>query len=246
MTDSHDQLGLSDQQRAMLAMLRNARALVHRDAESFLEAVTVLEHIGQMLTETVGNGLGSYREQLEQLASHAPPIQRTRYKQLFDTVRRARNDSVHTGAFIRHHTVRLVELLLVFEEALFMCARCAEDLMVQNPVVAELWHNVASVRRAMLSNSFSYLPVRDVEGNWKVVSDHAVARYLAENRDGLGTQLSTAIERNALPLLTCTHVRRDDAITDIVNTIGHEPVLVVETSEGQQRLLGILTAFDLL
>jgi hypothetical protein len=50
-------------------------------------------------------------------------------------------------------------------------SKIAGDLMVQNPTTAELWHNVASACRAMLTNSFSFLPIQDRDGVWKLLSD---------------------------------------------------------------------------
>jgi hypothetical protein len=88
--------------RAMLSMLRDARATVYRDSESFDEAAAVLEHVGQMLRGVVLNGLNDYKKAICELARKAPAIHSERVEQLFDTVRRARNDSVHSGDYIRH------------------------------------------------------------------------------------------------------------------------------------------------
>src|SRR5262245_48403457 len=173
----------ANRQSAMLGLLREARAIVHRNAESFSDAAAILEHVGQMLRGLVLNGLNDYRNAIGELARRAPPIQCDRVGFLFDTVRRARNDSVHSGAYIRHHATRLVELLLVLEESLAMSANVAGDLMVQNPTTAESWHNVAAVRRAMLTNSFSFLPVQDSNGVWKLLSDAAVVTYLRRARN---------------------------------------------------------------
>lgn len=164
-------LGITrEQSTAILAMLRDVRAMVYRDAESFDQAATVLEHIGQILACEVRNGLRRYEREILSLAVLAPRTNSHRSRELFNTVRRARNDSVHAGDFIRHHALRLVELLLILEEALSMNGQVAGDLMVRDPVIAELWHNIARIRRAMLTNSFSYLPVRTDRTTWKAVS----------------------------------------------------------------------------
>lgn len=49
-----------EKQAAILQMLRDARALAYRDAESFDQAAAVLEHVGQLLAGEVRNGLGNY------------------------------------------------------------------------------------------------------------------------------------------------------------------------------------------
>lgn len=236
----------------MLAMLREARAIVYRNVESFGDAVAVLEHIGQILRGVVLNGLNDYQKVICNLGRRAPKINCARVDSLFHTVRNARNDSVHSGDFIRHHSGRLVELLLVLEEGLAMSAKTAGDLMVQNPTTAELWHNVASVRRAMLSNSFSFLPIRDRDGVWKLISDVAVVRYLRRvtqknNRSEiLGKQVQEALDGSEITLTDCNLFSQDKNVEEIAKEVNHVPALIVEKDGNKQRLLGILTAFDLL
>lgn len=237
---------------AMLAMLRNARATVYRDAESFDEAASVLEHVGQMICCEVRAGLGRYKDEICDLASKAPPSQCDRVDHLFDTVRKARNDSVHSGGYIRHHATRLVELLLILEEGLSMSGEIASDLMVQNPTTAEPWHNIAAVRRAMLTNSFSFLPAQDLNGEWKLLSDFSIVKYLNRaNIPGgrnalLGKSLQQALEDQEIGLTECERYAQTVLIEDIRKVITHVPVLIIDDVGTQKRLVGILTAFDLL
>lgn len=236
---------------AMLAMLRNARAIVYRDAESFTESAAVLEHVGQMLRGVVGNGLGAYKNKICDLAHEAPSIQSERVDVLFDTVRRARNDSVHSGDYIRHHAARLVELLLVLEEGLSMFAKVAGDLMVRNPTTAESWHTIAAIRRAMLTNSFSYLPAQDADDVWKLLSDFSIVKYLngvktKERNAMLGKQLHKVLEDRDITLTECSRISQDTSIEDISKDMTNVPFLVVETDGNKERLIGILSAFDLI
>jgi CBS domain-containing protein len=237
---------------AMLGMLRDARAIVHRDAESFSEGATVLEHVGQMLIGDLKNGLHGYKDAIYSLARKAPSIQWQRVDSLFETVRQARNDSVHSGDFIRHHVIRLVELILLLEEGLSMSAKTAEDLMVRTPTTAELWHNIATIRRAMLANSFSFLPVQNTDGVWKLLSDVSVVKYLKvavktnDRNKLLGKLLSAALDDNEIELTDCDRFLPDNNIDDISKTLSHVPILIVENGGNKERLLGILTAFDLL
>lgn len=243
---------LTDDRRAMLAMLRDARATVYRDSESFNEAAAVLEHIGQMIRGVVLNGLNDYKGDICKLGRRAPAIHSERVEVLFDTVRKARNDSVHSGDYIRHHSIRLVELLLMLEEGLAMSGKTAGDLMVQNPTVAELWHNVAAARRAMLTNSFSFLPILGPDGVWKLLSDTDVVRYLRrattakERNERLGKQLQKAVEGSEITLTDCSRLSPGKSVDEIAKTMSHLPVLIVEKDGNKERLLGILTAFDLL
>ncbi len=236
----------ADVASAILSMLREARSLVHRDAESFDQAAATLEHIGQLLQGEVGTGLGSYENVLLSLAGQAPRTNAQRLRELFKTVKEARNDCVHTGAFIRNHVLSLVELLLILEEAICVNGRFAGDLMVRGPVTAELWHNVATVRRNMLTNSFSFLPLH-AHGQWRVVSDRSLVTYLhvpsnAERNRRLGATLEIAI-LNGLQLDQALLVSSETPVADVRSSITHLPVLIIDDS---QNLLGILTAFDLL
>jgi hypothetical protein len=246
------QRSITADRKAMLSMLRDARAIVYRDSESFNEAAAVLEHVGQMLRGLVLNGLNDYKDAICNLARLAPPIQSERVEFLFDTVRKARNDSVHSGDFIRHHATRLVELLLLLEQGLSMSGKIAGDLMVQNPTIAELWHNIATVRRTMLTNSFSFLPVQDHNGVWKLLSDVSVVRCLrragtAKDRSELlGKQLQKALELSEIELTECNRLSQGKSVDDMAKAVSHVPVLIVEIDGNKERLLGILTAFDLL
>jgi CBS domain-containing protein len=243
---------LSEDRKAMLAMLRDARAIVYRDSESFNEAAAVLEHVGQMLRGVVLSGLNDYKEAISNLGRLAPAIHHERVEFLFDTVRKARNDSVHSGDYIRHHSIRLVELLLMLEEGLAMSGKIAGDLMVQNPTIAELWHNVATARRAMLTNSFSFLPIQDRNGVWKLLSDVAVVRHLRratttkERSELLGKHLQKALDDSEITLTDCSRFSPGKSIDEISKAMSHLPVLIVEKDGNKERLLGILTAFDLL
>lgn len=243
---------LTNDRKAMLSMLRDARAIVYRNAESFNEAAAVLEYLGQFLRGVVLNGLNDYRGAICNLGRQAPAVNSERIEFLFDTVRKARNDSVHSGDFIRHHSMRLVELLLMLEEGLAMAGKIAGDLMVQNPTTAELWQNIASVRRAMLTNSYSFLPIQDRDGVWKLLSDVSVVRYLrraptAKDRNKLlGRKLRKALDDGDITLTECSRLSPDKSVDEIAKAMSHLPALIVEKDENKERLLGILTAFDLL
>ena len=234
---------------AILNMLRDARAMTYRDAESFDQAVAVLEHIGQLLAGEVRIGLGAYEGVILGLARQAPHSDARYLRELFRTVRDARNDSVHTGDFIRHHVLRLMELFLILEEAVSMNGRVASDLMVRNPVIAEGWHNIATVRRNMLLNAFSFLPVKvgDRWDCWKLISDRSIVRYLmclpnAERNRRLGATVESLLP-DRLELEIAPKVPPDTTVDKLQGGITHLPLLVVDE---QRNLLGILTAFDLL
>lgn len=233
---------------AVLNELRDIRYSVYKDAESFDEGVAKLEYVGQTLSGKLGVGLSSYEDEILGLAGQAVSSQDAkRLRELFRKVKDARNDSVHSGAFIRHHSLSLVALALLLEEAITNYAQVASDLMVRNPITAELWHNLAMVRREMLTHSFSYVPVF-VEAKWKLISDLNVIKCLNQESIGkrkglLGKTLETLISNHDLALEDAPTACDQALISDLKQKITHLPILVVDQD---QHLLGILSAFDLL
>jgi len=126
---------------ALLNKLRDIRYAVYKDAESFDEGVANLEYVGQILSGKLGVGLSAYEDEILGLAGQAASSQDAkRLKELFRKVKDARNDSVHSGAFIRHHSLSLVSLVLLLEEAITNNSQIASDLMVRNPITAQLCH----------------------------------------------------------------------------------------------------------
>lgn len=233
---------------ALLNKLRDIRYAVYKDAESFDEGVANLEYVGQILSGKLGVGLSAYEDEILGLAGQAASSpDAKRLKELFRKVKDARNDSVHSGAFIRHHSLSLVALALLLEEAITNYAQVASDLMVRNHITAELWHNLAMVRREMLTHSFSYVPLFDGT-NWKLISDLSVIKCLNQGSAGkrkglLGTTLDELISNDHLALEDAPTVNDQALISDLKETITHLPILIVDQD---QYLLGILSAFDLL
>ena len=123
-------------------------------------------------------------------------------------------------------------------------SNCVADFMVRDPECAETWQQVALARQRMLTSSFSCLPIK-VKDEWKLLSDYAIAMFLANSADprrALRERIATVIESNALTLDDAILVSPKMPILEAVRTSVGRPVLVVE--EG--RLLGIATPFDFL
>jgi predicted transcriptional regulator len=233
---------------AVLNELRDIRYSVYKDAESFDEGVAKLEYVGQILSGGLGVGLGSYEGEILGLAAQAPSSpDAKRLRELFHKVKEARNDSVHSGAFIRHHSLSLVSLSLLLEEAITNDSKIASDLMVSNPITAELWHNLAMVRRNMLTHSFSYIPLL-VGENWKLISDLNVIKCLNQESVGkrkglLGKTIEELVRNGDLALEEAPTASDQASISDLKQNITHLPILIVDQ---QDHLLGIISAFDLL
>jgi CBS domain-containing protein len=241
-----------------LGRIRAAGALILRDSESFCEASTVLEHIGQVVGGKIGTGLKDYQNAIVALTNHPGHAkEEEEVARLFDVVRAARNKAVHDGAYARHLNSRLIDLLLLLEEGIAMNMDRVEDLMVRTPVFVESWHLVSHVRKMMLSNSFSWIPIYHEDGasgKWVLLEDVSLMKWIrselekskTKQRARLGLRVGEAIADHKLKVKNAHCCRGDSLITTVVNQMGERPTLVTEKVEGRERLVGILTAFDLL
>jgi hypothetical protein len=116
----------------------------------------------------------------------------------------------------------------------------------------------------MLANNFTYLPLWDERGQepkWRLVSDYAVARYLrsapSKNRkDGRKERLAktvgealpsdeSAFSLDKLILTEARYCAWDTTVEKALDKLGGPLVLVVDR-HSHERLVGILTSFDLL
>lgn len=240
-----------------LGRLRDSRALILRDAESFHEAAIAVEHVGQALTGEIQNGLRKYESALCRLVIEARAAREDEFKRLFQVIREARNMAVHEGAWARHLNGRLAELLSILEESIMNTLEIEKgtllvsDLMVRTPVSAESWQPVYFARRAMLANSFSNLPLLH-NGEWRFLSDVAVMRYLGSAVDNkhrrtlLGCSIGEAHASGTIALQGATCVDASTRVAEARQRINHLPLLITEKFGDQDRLVGIITAFDLL
>lgn len=235
----------------VLNLLRNARAEILRDSESFHEAVTTLEHLGQILAKQVRNGLGQYEREIVELACKNQRHDSAEVARLFKVVREARNMAVHEGAWARHLSSRLVDLFLILEEAVMIKMEFVEDIMVRNPVVVQTWQLVACARKTMLENSFSSLPIF-FDGRWRLLTDIVVMRFLraAESKKDsikrLSMQLGAAIEENRLEVTEAVSCLPRTHLCELIPKMNVLPVLVTQEINDEPRLIGIITPFDLL
>lgn len=150
--------------------LRTARYAALGDAEGFLQACYAIEALGKRLLGTEAN-MAEYRVSIKDIATAAPslaslptdfPMFFTQFDALYDVIRRARNDAMHTGSYARHATNAAVEMCIGLEEAVMVGPEQmakVKDYMVKTPIAAEPWHPVAHARQLVLTHSFSFLPV---------------------------------------------------------------------------------------
>lgn len=243
-----------------LEELRRARATALADAEGFSEVLFAVERLGAFCALEI-RSLANYGEELRSLARGTPLSSGessnaaddcSRFERLFDVVVEARNDALHQGATARHIAQHCIDLALILEDALLsQTNKHVGDYMVRNPIEAKAWELVGSIRRTMLMNAFSYLPVR-VEENWRLVSEAAVARYLrqssshTERKKRLATPLDAACRDGGLVLDNSPHSCVDtDDISTLLDKLDGRPILVLRADHGND-LVGIVTASDLL
>ena len=173
---------------------------------------------------------------------------------LYEEVRKARNDLAHTGTEAALASRNVGALAVVLMGALAMAAQgknglTVEDAMVSNPTCAQAWQTLADVRRTMLVNDYSALPISDgsCASHWRCVDAKRLAAYLLDPKDRKEREkmeLSAALTCDT-PLLTldapavppCTLVKC--AMEEL-------PAIVVRQVSDKPEIVGIVTAFDLL
>jgi len=241
---------LSQQQLAdILDQLRHSRALILHDAEAFPRAVLGLEHIAQVAGASVGIGLGRSRAKIFELLRDEDDQLQAEARSLFEVVRQARNMAVHDGAWVRHRSSQLVDFILLLEEAVLRQLTFVEEVMVRSAIIAEPWHQLAQVRRTMLSNSFSFLPL--LLGHWRLLADEAIVAITRgeterERRARLSLSVKDAVENHKMRLMDADVAPPRDLVANVVAQSRSWPLLVTDNGESNGRLLGILTPFDLL
>ncbi len=245
-----------------------------KDSEGYQKVLHVIERMGSCLLGKIRT-LHKYGDKIRELAARSPyaeeipeihPAWHTPFSVLYELVKQARNDAMHQGVVARQLTHNLVVMALILEDAMKVNDNGARisDIMVRNIVTAEMWHPVSFVRQQMLINSFTYLPLFD-GSEWKVLSDHAVARYLfncsnSERKKRLIQTIAQA-KSNGLSLddgLVVRLVNGSDTkhanlinidgepveLSNLVNQSEGRPILV--TAEDNKRLVGLITPFDML
>jgi CBS domain-containing protein len=237
---------------------RAARYSALADAEGFGEICFVLEALGLRLKGKEA-AMGYYFRHIRPVAlqstvfsyiSEEFPALFTRFESLYETVRNARNDAMHTGVYARHATTAAIELCIGMEEALMVEQKTERttvaDYMVKGPVTVEPWQPVAHARQLMLMYSFSYLPV--FIGEWLLVPEVSMAKYLHRHPDRRRL-LATPIEEaatNGLDLVKARVVASATVINDVLGVDSNqEPMLWLVQDDGN-RLCGILSPFELM
>ncbi len=238
---------------------RAARYSALADAEGFGEICFAIEALGLRLRGEEA-AMGPYLEHIRPLVTDSPVLSSltevfpgifTRFEALYETVKNARNDAMHTGVYARYATTAAIELCIGLEEALMaeqqIRRESVADFMVKSPITVEPWQPVAHARQLMLMHSFSYLPV--YIDKWLLVPEVSMARYLHRNPDRKEL-LATPIQEAAasgLDLVVATVVTPTALVTDLLkfNDANVAPMLWL-VQDDKNHLCGVLSPFELM
>lgn len=243
-------------------VFRSARYAALADAESFSEICFALEALGLRLLgcqcdmKSYMYRIGLYAAKsviFSELSMNAKSGFKT-FEALYEIVRNARNDVMHSGSYARHATQAAIELCIGLEEALMMeVTQTVGDLMVKSPIVIERWQPVAHARQLMLMHSFSFLPVQ-IDGSWWLLSEVGLAKFLCTSNKVKRERLGQTIEDSkvGLDLLQVTDQDLLSA-TDCVKTVlssakvKNGPTLwLVVDKDRLNYLVGVLSPFELM
>lgn len=242
--------------------LRAGRYAALADSEGFDQICFALEALGLRLLREQGN-LGSYEARIGEYArkspvlnelAHAHQAEFKAFDALYATVRKARNDNMHLGAYARHATQAAIELCIGLEEALMDdVTRTVGNVMVKSPITVEPWRPVAHARQLMLMHSFSFLPVRHRD-RWFLLSELALAQFLmTDRRRGLGLSIEEAVEHTSpLELAEVGRGRlltTQMAVNDVLQSARavDSPTLWLVVDEAREdHLAGVLSPFELM
>lgn len=239
--------------------LRAARYSALADAEGFHAVCFALEALGLRLLGKKAE-LGKYEPKLRELSRESVVLtemsQRnagifSKFSSLFDLVRSARNDAMHTGVYARHATVAAIELCIGLEEALMkeqqLARSLVEDFMVKSPITVEPWQPVAHARQLMLMHSFSFLPV--FIGSWRLLSEGAMARYMRSDgqwKDLLSATIEYAA-MNGFDLVDATVVELKQEVRALLAADhGNNAPRLWLVQDEHKKLCGVLSPFELM
>lgn len=238
--------------------LRAARYSALADSEGFGEICFSIEALGLRLNGKEA-ALGTYKSAVEVLANDSVvlvalakdfPMLFSRFSSLYETLRKARNDVMHTGVYARHATSAAIELCIGLEDALMkeqkISRRTVADYMVKSPVIIQPWQPIAYARQLILTHSFSYLPV-NLDG-WKIVSEFSMARFLHGKRnrsDLLATSIEDSIKLGLIVTAAEVVSANADAAALLNNSAENAQSLWLVADE-HGGICGVLTPFELM
>jgi len=245
---------LPDAALCFMRELKVARLGALADSEGWMPLVLTFERLGKFLVDDRKANLGKAKNEIIELATlganrikvgAGEPIPPSMLVKLAID---GRNEEFHGGSAARRFTNHCLELGLLLEDGLksFLVSMKIKYVMTPNPTCAELDLPVYHARRLMLEHSFTWLPVEH-DGHWLGINDHAVVAYTSPDSNRYAETIKNAIARPAGSGLGCVKLElydENDETSAVVAGLKDRPILV--NAKGNNRAIGIVTAFDLL
>ena len=205
-TEKRGKLLSADEARDLRGKLKGALTAVASGRGSIEALLHEIERIAKYATRKPDVSLGRARKPMRRLVcSYAPAhLQDTglpgvEWDALYKAVVGGRNDIAHTGTEGALTGMRVAALATVLLAVLGQAAKGGgstgkvRDVMVSNPTCAHEWQTLADLRRTMLVNDFSVLPLDHGlanDGTWTSVRAEELASFIAKERDALGWTLA--------------------------------------------------------
>ena len=225
-----------------------------------------IERIAKYVSGKPNGSLGRARKAMRRLVRcYAPArlevsgLPGVGWDDLYSGVMTGRNDIAHTGteaalAGTRAAALGTVLLAVLAEAAKEKGVSTMKDVMVSNPTCAHGWQTLADLRRTMLVNDYSALPISEYkgdEGMWACVRAEELATYFAQEDEV--AQSRTLTEARSGECGSMMSVYRAGTVcesTPVEAVLGEcgpgLPVVVTRRVGDRCEIVGIVTAFDLL
>lgn len=185
--------------------LRQARYAALADSEGFLDICFAIEELGVRLTGKQ-SAMSDYEGKIGRLvpakkrkSQQTLALDFSAFSALYQIVRTARNDAMHTGSYARHITGKAIELCLLLEDSImankFNMSASLLDYMVREPISVDSSQPLAKARNLMLTHSFSNLPVR-FGADWLMLTDSNLSRFLALTAGDRGELLGKSLAKS--------------------------------------------------
>lgn len=240
---------------------RDARLKTLKDAEDFDGIIHLVEKLGAHLcindndciNKNKCDSLFDYKGHITKTFDLDGDLDRqyhSDFNNLYELVRKARNDALHQGVRARHLASHAVKLAIIIEDAMNSDITTVGDYMVHNPVCASEWQPVSFVRQMMLENSFSHIPLY-IDNNWYLIPDSSIAKYLRDSisENDRKERLKKSVHSAQTDLVSSTtkavYHLSDTPLKEVLPDILKGPVLIQQPGE-ESKLIGIITAFDIL
>ena len=256
----------TDAARALRGDLKGALTGFANGRGSVEALLHEIERIAKYVTGCPDIALHRATEAMTSLVgSHAPArladtgLPGVEWGDLYRRVVWGRNDIAHTGTEGALTGTRVAALATVLLGALAELVKENElttmkDVMVSNPMCAHDWQTLADLRRTMLVNDYSALPLRDGgtdEEKWDCVRAEELAAFVTrENRRARGCTLADALSGewgSRMRVYAADAVKEEAPLGQLLaGAESRLPVVVTRKVGTRREMVGIVTAFDLL